>query len=173
MVRKTKLSEQKYMNAVLFLCQKLGGSVVGKKKLYKLLYYIDFDNYEYKEAMKSITGNTYIAWKMGPVPSDKGAAIDTMVDDGLLAKEEVLVANGLNNAIKYTALKEPDMSVFTEDEKYIMERVVTKYGGLTGKQLETLTHAEAPYIATDQNEIIDYGLAFYRETVFDDNMATA
>ena len=170
---KTKASDKKYTNAILFLCKKLGGSVVGKKKLYKLLYYIDFDNYEYKESMKSITGSTYIAWKMGPVPSDKGNILESMVKDGLLEESEVYISDDINNAVKYTAKKEPDMSLFNEDEIFIMERVAEKYGQLTGKQLEILTHAEAPYIATEQNEVIDYGLAFYRETAFDDNLATA
>ena len=81
---RAKASDKKYMNAILFLCKKLGGSVVGKKKLYKLLYYIDFDKYEYKESMKSITGNEYIAWKMVTVPIDRGVVLDLMIADGLL-----------------------------------------------------------------------------------------
>ena len=168
-----KASDKKYVNAVLFLCEKLGGSVLGKKKLYKLLYYIDFDNYEYKESMKSITGNKYIAWKMGPVPSDKGSVLESMIEYGLLEDTEVYISDDINNAIKYTAKKDPEMSLFSKDEIFIMERVAEKYGQLTGKQLEILTHAEAPYIATEQNEVIDYGLAFYRETVFDDNLVAA
>lgn len=172
-MNRTEASDKKYVNAILFLCKKLGGSVVEKKKLYKLLYYIDFDKYEYKESMKSITGNEYIAWKMGPVPKDRGIVLDLMMADGLLEESEVHISDGINNAIKYTAKKEPDMSLFDEDEIFIMERVVKKYGQLTGKQLEILTHAEAPYIATEQNEVIDYGLAFYRETSFDDNLVAA
>ena len=172
-MNRVKIYDKKYMNAVLFLCKKLGGSVVGKKKLYKLLYYIDFDNYEYKESMESITGNIYIAWEMGPVPSDKGKMLEFMVANNLLEESEVYISDTINNAIKYTAKKDPDMSLFNEDEIFVMERVVGKYGQLTDRQLEILTHAEAPYIATEQNGVIDYGLAFYRETAFDDNLVTA
>lgn len=170
---KAKISEKKYINTVLFLCHRLGGSITGKKKLYKLLYYVDFDKYEYKESMQSVTGDTYIAWKMGPVPSSRDGLLNFMILNGLLSEDEEYVSGDLRRAVKYTALVEPDMSVFNEDERYILERVIEKYGGLTGKQLEVLTHAEAPYIATEQNEVIDYGLAFYRETVFDDNLVTA
>lgn len=170
---KLKKSQQKYANAILFLCQQLGGSITGKKKLFKLLYYIDFDNYEYHESMQSITGNDYIAWKMGPVPSDRGSILKTMQTEGLLAEEDVHYGNNFNDAVKYIALKEPDLELFSDDEIKIMKRVVKKYGSLSGTQLETLTHAEAPYIATEQNDIIDYGLAFYRETDFDDTLATA
>lgn len=165
---KVKRNQEKYINAILFLCEKLGGSIIGKKKLYKLLYYIDFDNYEYKESMKSITGNSYIAWKMGPVPKDKGKMLNFMVKNGFLSKSEVPLSGCSHNAEKYTVLKSPDISVFSADEMHIMERVIKKYGGLTGMQLEILTHSEAPYIATEQNETINYGLAFYRETTFDD-----
>ena len=165
-------ASQKYINAILFLCQKLGGSIVGKKKLFKLLYYIDFDNYEHNETMESITGNTYIAWKMGPVPSDKGKILEQMIADGIIEKNTVHFSDTINDAEKYTAKQEPDMSLFSNEEISIMERVVKKYGQLSGKQLETLTHAEAPYLATGKNEPIEYGLAFYRETDFND-LATA
>ena len=166
-------NEEKYINAILFLCKRIDGSIIGKKKLYKLLYYIDFDNYEYKESMHPITGEQYIAWKMGPVPSDKGKILNKMVEQGLLREDDVYISDGINNAKRYTSLVEPNMDVFSGDEKFIMERVAKKYGELNGKQLEILTHAEAPYIATEQNEIIDYGLAFYRETVFNDNLVTS
>lgn len=162
----------KYINAILFLCQSLGGSVIGKKKLYKLLYYVDFDHYEYKESMRSITGGEYVAWSMGPVPKDRGEVLDYMVQQHLLKRENIHIPN-MNDAVRYTALSEPDMDVFDNDERFILNRVVRKYGGLTGRQLEILTHAEAPYIGTVQNEVIDYGLAFYRETAFDDVPATA
>ena len=39
------LNEKKYENAILYLTQKLGGEVRGKKKLAKLLYFADFDFY--------------------------------------------------------------------------------------------------------------------------------
>ncbi len=169
---KVKRSDTKYINVILFLCQSLRGSIIGKKKLYKLLYYVDFDHYEYKESMRSITGDKYVAWKMGPVPSNKGKILEQMVQKKLLRCERVSIP-GMNDAIKYTALKEPDMSVFNDDEKFILQRVVRKYGELTGGQLEVLTHAEAPYIGTEQNNIIDYNLAFYRETVFDDDLVAA
>ncbi|MFH1170405.1 MAG: hypothetical protein V1704_02505 [Candidatus Vogelbacteria bacterium] len=47
------LNRKKYQNAVLYLGQKLGGKVHGKKKLAKLLYFADFDLYEKRQ--KSLT----------------------------------------------------------------------------------------------------------------------
>ena len=41
-----------------------------------------------------------------------------------------------------------------------------KYGHLNRKQLEELSHAEAPYIGTELRKEIPYELAFYRGTEF-------
>lgn len=72
------LHRKKYQNAVLYLCQQLKGEIHGKKKLAKLLYFVDFDFYERYE--KSITGDTYKALPMGPVPSAFGAITDVMIE---------------------------------------------------------------------------------------------
>jgi uncharacterized phage-associated protein len=65
------------------------------------------------------------------------------------------------------------MSVFNDDNIKILKHVVDKYGKLNGKQLEDLTHAEAPYIGIDPNDEIVYELAFYRGADFSDVMARA
>ena len=48
---------------------------------------------------------------------------------------------------KFSRHSKPDMSVFDADDIIILERVVKTYGNLNGKQLENLTHQEAPYVA--------------------------
>ena len=50
----------------------------------------------------------------------------------------------------------------------MLDRVATRYGHLTGKQLEELSHAEAPYIGTELKKEIPYELSFYRGTDFSD-----
>src|SRR3989344_2830279 len=51
-------------------------------------------------------------------------------------------------------------------KKKMLSRIVTKYGRLNGKQLEELSHAEAPYVGTELRKEIPYELAFYRGTDF-------
>ena len=50
----------------------------------------------------------------------------------------------------------------------MLDRITVKYGHLNGKQLEELSHAEAPYIGTELKKEIPYELAFYRGTDFND-----
>ena len=158
------LHQKKYQNAILYLCRKLKGEVRGKKKLAKLLYFADFDLYE--KVQKSITGDVYRAFPMGPVPSALEKITVEMVKKKMLGVEQVEERDGYNATEVYKCLTEPDISVFNEEEKDMLDRIVVKYGHLTGKQLEELSHEEAPYIGTELRKEIPYELAFYRGTDF-------
>lgn len=168
----TKIIEKKYENTILYLCVKLGGSLSGKKRLAKLLYYIDFDRYEFNESAKTITGDVYQAWKMGPVPKQYTNVIERMRINGSLDVSQVESIDGYYPAEVYKAKQQPDLSVFDKDDIRIIDHVIGKYGRLSGKQLEDLTHVEAPYVGTKPNDEIVYELAFYRGTDFSDVMAT-
>lgn len=169
----TKLDSKKYENTILYICDALGGSLQGKKKLAKLLYYVDFDRYEYKESSKSITGDIYKAWKMGPVPEHYAEVLEMMQKSGSLNVREIDGSCGYLPTTTYSSKRKPDMSVFDDDDIKILNHVISKYGRLNGKQLEDLTHSEAPYVGTDPNDEIVYELAFYRGTDFSDVMAAA
>ena len=86
----------------------------------------------------------------------------------LLGVEQVGERGGYNPTEVYKCLVEPDLSVFDDEEKKMLDRIVIKYGHLNGKQLEELSHAEAPYIGTELRKEIPYELAFYRGTDFSD-----
>ena len=160
------LDQKKYKNAVLYLCQKLNGEVRGKKKLAKLLYFADFDFYEKNQ--RSITGDTYRALPMGPFP----VALEKVTADMAKKKEisigQVAEREGYNATEIYRSLSRPDMTAFNSDETKMLDRIAVKYGGLTGKQLEDLSHAEAPYAGTEPGKEIYYELSYYRGTDFSD-----
>jgi uncharacterized phage-associated protein len=163
----------KYQNLILFLCQCLGNTIHGKKKLAKLLYYCDFDRYEYKESMRSITGDTYQAYKMGPVPRQYMKIVEILVSSKKLVNSFEEFSGSYRPVESFTALQPADLSVFDADDLAIINRVVVKYGHLNGKELETLTHAEAPYVAAEPMEDIIYDMTYYRGTDFSDAMAVA
>lgn len=162
----SKVSMEKYENVILYLCNSLGGIIRGKKKLAKLLYYVDFDHYEYKESCKSITGDEYQRKQMGPVPLKFEEVLDSLKNKGKIKISEEENKLPYRPTEVYECLAEVSATIFDSDEKFILDRVVRIYGELSGKQLENLTHDEAPYIGTDGGENIMYGLAFYRETDF-------
>lgn len=160
------LDQTKYENAVLYLCQKLNGEIRGKKKLAKLLYFADFDFYE--KYARSITGDVYRALPMGPFPISLEDITTHLSQENSI--EVVSIDNGgtYNPTEVYRAKSKPNLSALTKEEKLMLDRVATKYGHLNGKQLEELSHAEAPYIGTGLSEEIPYELTYYRGTDFSD-----
>jgi hypothetical protein len=167
------MNSKKYQNAILYLCKQQGGALYGKKKLAKLLYYLDFDRYEYKESTKSITGDTYKHLPLGPVPDHYMIIVSELERAGTLKRQILEGSNGYIPTEVFEYTKDPDLDVFDEDDLYILERVSRNYGGLDGTQLEQLSHTEAPYLATEMYEPIDYQLAFYRGTEFTDAVSRA
>lgn len=161
-----QINEKKYQGVILYLAQKLGGEIKGKKKLAKLLYFVDFDFFE--KFQKSITGDTYKALPMGPFPITMEKIVADMTNEDKIVIRLEKERADYNPTEVYKAKEKPEIS-FSKDEREILDRVALKYGHLTGKQLEDLTHAEAPYIGTAPNQEIAYELAFYRGTNLDEN----
>lgn len=161
-----KLNEKKYRNAILYFASQIGkGSVWGKKKIYKLFYFLDFDFFEKYE--RPITGDIYHKLQMGPAPSYFDVIANDLRKQRLLDIAKRETGLGYNDTIIYKALKKPDLSVFNKDEISMLKRIVKKYGDKTGTELELLTHKEAPYLAVEEGEEIPLELAHYRGTVFE------
>lgn len=158
------LNKTKYEEAIIYLCWKLGKEIRGKKKLAKLLYYIDFDYYE--KYQKFFTGETYKKLPMGPFPFSLEAITDDLAKRGVISIEKLEEWDGYNPTEIYKVLRNPNVAEFSEEEKEMLDRVIAKYGRLNGKELENLTHAEAPYIGAEDKKEIPYELAFYQGTEF-------
>ncbi|HLP86335.1 MAG TPA: Panacea domain-containing protein [Candidatus Paceibacterota bacterium] len=158
---------EKYKNTILYLANKLGGTIKGKKKLAKLLYFVDFDFFEKYE--NSITGTTYKHLPMGPVPSNLIETLDLLKNEGSLDVKIEDLGESLIPMEVYTAKIQANREIFNQQEIEMLDRIINKYGGLNGGQLEQLSHAEAPFNATKLGEEIPYELSFYRETDFSVN----
>jgi uncharacterized phage-associated protein len=161
------LNKEKYQEMILYLCQKLGGEIRGKKKLAKLLYFADFDFFEKNGS--SITGDTYYARQMGPLPIALASITRSMQKDGLLEIQNLDEYPGYVSTEIYRCSNGcPEPTHLTTEEKRMLDRVVKKYGALNGKQLEDLTHAEAPYTAAKPNGEVPFEFTYYRGTDFSD-----
>lgn len=165
----SELNLTKYENVVLYLCGRIASRTIsGKKKLAKLLYYVDFDRFEFNESMETVTGDEFKRLPMGPYPQNMTKVIDGMAARGLLEAAEVQEYADFNKTHVYRAIAEPDLSVFSEEDLIILERVARIYLPLTGRQLEDRSHIEAPWLAVEHTDVIPFELAFYRETDFAD-----
>lgn len=61
-----RINEKKYKNIILFFANKIRNGTLGKLKMMKILYFLDFDFFEKYDT--SVTGDEYLRFENGPVP---------------------------------------------------------------------------------------------------------
>ncbi len=154
-----KINEKKYKNAIIFFAKKIQNGTLGKLKLMKLLYYLDFDFFE--KYGHSVTNDEYLRFENGPVPRMAEKILKEM--DGKDIKiTKRKIKEGLNDQQHIEASVDFDINVFTREELLMLEEVASKWEKFTGAEMKMATHGEAPWISTKSNEVIDYNLAYYR-----------
>jgi uncharacterized phage-associated protein len=155
----SKINEKKYNNIILFFANKIKNGTLGKLKMMKLLYFLDFDFFE--KYGNSVTGDKYLRWENGPVPQTAEKIIKQMNGvDIKISKRKVGI--GYNDQQHIEDLKTFDLKLFSKEELIMMEEIADKWEKFSGSEMKNASHGEAPWIATKPNEIIDYNLAYYR-----------
>ncbi len=146
---------EKLKNMILYLVKRLDG--VLKVKLNKLLWYCDF--LHFKEASVSITGSQYIHLKYGPVPNNY-ELITGIMQPELLDKDEIPfdTEEGIVGE-QFTALVEPDESIFSETEVQVMNFVADTFREYTSTAIKEKSHQETAYTKSEDGEIISYEYA--------------
>lgn len=161
-----QLNKEKYKEAILLFLNSLS-EVNGKKKFYKLFYFLDFDNFE--KFNIPITGDTYVKKKYGPVPLYFDAMVEELQREGKIKVTKVrknLTHENDTVVYKLVSKHASSLKYLTKNEKKMLDRIIDKYGKLSGKDLEALSHNEAPWNAVDFYEVIPYELGYYRNTDF-------
>jgi len=152
--------KEKLKNAILYLA-KNGGTDVGKKKLAKFLYFIDFTLYERRE--KSLTKIDYEKQNYGPMPKP-----DIFYTELAKLKKEGIIdikkPTGNDKLEKIVALHDPDLDEFDDMERETLKQIAEKYRLESAGALERIAQSEPPYKMTQHGEIIPYHLAFYRNS---------
>lgn len=154
-----KINEKKYRNIILYFANKIQNGTLGKLKLMKLLYFLDFDFFE--KYGKSVTGDEYLRWENGPVPR-MGESILKKIKDKDVKITSKKMSPGYKDQQLIEPLKDFDISPFSREELLMMEEVVDKWEKFSGNEMKSASHGEAPWIATKPDDVIDYNLSYYR-----------
>lgn len=154
-----RYNKEKFKNAVLYLA-KNAGSDVGKKKLAKLLYFIDFTLYELRK--RSLSGMEYAKRDYGPMPEP--IVFYNALEE--LKEEKIIEIKKMNGGFleKIIPKDDPKMNVFDEKEGEILQQIAEKYRLENAGNLEKLAQSEPPYKMVEYGEKIPYHLAFYRNS---------
>ena len=160
MVRTHKIDEKKYKNAILFFAHKIRNGTLGKLKLMKLLYYLDFDCFE--KYGHSVTGDEYLRFEHGPVPRMAEKILKQMSTREIKISTRKM-PEGYNDQQQIEPLVEFKSRFFTNEEILMLEEIASKWEKFSGAEMKTASHGEAPWIATKSNKVIDYNLVYYRD----------
>ncbi len=150
----TILNQDKIQQLINYLASKVD---IGKTKLMKLLYLIDFTAYE--RTGKAITGDEYEHLPFGPVPKNIFNNLDNLIKDVVEKKEE---PRGYKY-FKFLPKKKIDLLSFTQEEKEIIDEIIDKHGKKVQRELVRMVYEQLPCKITQVNETIPYFLAPYRD----------
>jgi transcriptional regulator with XRE-family HTH domain len=165
---KTRISEprldfQKMQNIILYILNKCGSKAnFGKTVLNRMLYFSDFDFYEIYE--EHLTGSVYKKLPYGPVPESIDNILSFMIDKEMIIRIDT--DYGSDSKQRYIAVEKADLRGLRAHEIEVIDNVINKYSDWTANKISDYSHRDMPWLASDEGEIIDYELAFYREDPF-------
>lgn len=117
-----------------------------KTKLNKLLFFSDF--LHYSKTGFSITGLTYRAIQLGPVPAEYDKLYMKLADEGKIYIDEVLI-HGDNYAEIINGKEEYNENIFSDKEKEILNTIIKEFKSNTSKEIVELSHQ---YNAWEDNQ---------------------
>lgn len=163
-----EFNRDKLKNVILYVLGKCGGKPnVGETVLYKLLYFIDFDNFEINGS--PVTAMTYIRRQFGPVPAAKQY---NPVIISMLANGELKIFSQQYYGMpqkRYVALKNYEADSLTAKEVEVMDKVINRLSDMSARQIEEYVHNDIPYQSAPDKQIISYNLVFERTSPYAHN----
>src|SRR4030042_3511926 len=153
---------EKFKEILLYILSKaenLAG--IGETKLYKFLYFIDFNFYEKYE--RQLVGATYLKNKFGPTPNEFYKWANIMIMAGELKKEQRVLKDYNNRKQNtYIALRKPDLKKLEPKEIEIIDNVLSKLSHMNARAISNYSHGDVHYFAAEDGHIIEYESVFYR-----------
>ncbi len=150
---------------ILFFCNYTDEKFLGKVKLMKLFYFLDFMHV--KKYGAPVTYDTYVNLEHGPIPSAIKNLVDTAsddVDNSILSDIMEFETREVSKGIMYRVVPtreftEKDKGYFSESELDILNKVCERFGNSNTKFIEDASHKESPWSKTKLLETIPYSLA--------------
>lgn len=135
-----------------------------KTSVNKYLWFIDFENF--KENVRSITGLRYAKFQFGPVVEEKRYEEIINLLDEKFYKEEIEDYNSCSVKTKIISRKNYDMSLFTDEEISVIDKVINKLKDMTCSEISDKSHKESGWLNNSINELISYEYAEYLKIKF-------
>lgn len=164
-----KFDVDKFIAVVAFFAEQ-GFKDLDKLKICKLLYFAD--KYHVTRFGRPILGDTYYHLDNGPVPSRALDILNEIICNDTVFKGEASNKDKFSEYLKlkrnflphrfpiFEAIKKSNLDCLSGSEQEALRDVVKCYGKYSPPNLIDLTHKEAPWLETQNNQEIDYRLFF-------------
>ena len=155
---------KKFKNLILYILARCWQKPnIWKTVLNKLLYFSDFNYYEFK--WESISGQDYLKLPRWPVPKDIDKVLEQMQGDSQIKKIETEF--WWYKQIRFIPNLKYNLSEFNWLEIEIIDNVIDKLSNMTASQVSEYSHKDVPYMVTKWIwDKIDYQLAHMRTGEF-------
>lgn len=153
---------QKLKAIILYFCDNTDQKFLGKVKLMKLFYFLDFVHV--KNYASPVTYDRYVKLEHGPIPS----TIKNLVDGAEDVENSVLAdiidierpdGTMMCKVVPRRSFSESDRKFFSHSELEVLSAVCQRFGKSNTSQIEAASHAEAPWSQTEMFDEIPYTLA--------------
>jgi len=162
-VNRMRISIPKLKATILYFCENTDSKFLGKVKLMKLFYYLDFTHV--KKFGSPITFDQYVKLDHGPIPS----TIKNMVDNADADPDSSLLADTIDiqtedgvmmhRIVARRKMTEFDRKLFSKSELQVLEEICRRFGNKNMKFIEDASHEEAPWKESGMCQAIPYQLA--------------
>lgn len=146
---------EKFVELVLYF-SKRGideGLVIGSTKLNKLLFFSDFR--AFAKLGEPLTGARYQRLEWGPAPRALLPVREELLGDGEVQFRD---SEDWNQVLE--PLRDPDMSLFSDDERFIIDEVFDELRPFNATAASDYSHTKSPgWNAADDYEDIPYETA--------------
>lgn len=143
-----KFSMEKLKEAILIVLENMGKQA-SKIKLVKTLFYCDFRAYE--ERHIPITGDRYVHYRYGPVPSHFESALRQLQKEGAL-----VVFPNPHGTWKFEVYRKSKSNIFDEYETQLLVNTSRIFAKIFAKELSDWSHLFRGWKITENNEYINY-----------------
>lgn len=131
---------EKLAQAVVFFGHNM--RKLGKVKLFKLLYFLDFEHF--RDTGRSVTGLDYFAWKMGPVPKSLFEELDAgeVTWDSTVHFQKKTLADNKGWMLTVRPLAPFDATLFSRRELRLLAKLAEEFRDSEADDMVEATHLE-------------------------------
>lgn len=148
---------EKFREAILYVARESEDDIrFGLTKLNKILYFSDFKAFAILG--EAITGATYRRLEYGPAPCLLLDVLREMEGEGEIERVEQRDLNRLRKRV--IPLRSPSLSVFSERELEILDRILLELRVLDAAQSPLLSHLDVGWRIARYDEEIPYHSAY-------------